>query len=371
MRLCEYNKLKCYKMKKILVFLFFLFFVCLNAYATQSKWTRVLFDSVHFAEKGNGIVVELANVKLSLANGADPNWINTQDEKTISTLSHFVEIISFSDDPNNTKKGVEVINLLFEHKAKIQYSDENILFFPIVFGKYEIVKILLEHGASATSWSNYKIGTNMTPIECATSKGYENIIGLLVSFGAEKIKEKDSVQFKFIEVARYGDLDSLKKLASKGIDVNRRNLDDETALLNALSGFYNMEQYSKVLYLLELGADVNLRGKGSCGAKLPLHEAIVMTSIYFNAENDMVKQQISKLILHELIKKGAYVSGRDDNEKTPLHLAAKYNNVEGAKILIEAGCKIADKDKDGKTPLDYAESAEMIKLLKSHETKEQ
>jgi len=29
-----------------------------------------------------------------------------------------------------------------------------------------------------------------------------------------------------------------------------------------------------------------------------------------------------------------------------------------------------DKDKEGKTPLDYAESGEMIKLLKSHGAKE-
>jgi hypothetical protein len=40
-------------------------------------------------------------------------------------------------------------------------------------------------------------------------------------------------------------------------------------------------------------------------------------------------------------------------------------------MLIEAGSKIMPKDDKGKTPLDYAESAEMIKLLKDHGAKEQ
>ena len=40
-------------------------------------------------------------------------------------------------------------------------------------------------------------------------------------------------------------------------------------------------------------------------------------------------------------------------------------------MLIEAGCKIMPTDRRGKTPLDYAESAEMIKLLKDHGAKEE
>jgi ankyrin repeat protein len=56
---------------------------------------------------------------------------------------------------------------------------------------------------------------------------------------------------------------------------------------------------------------------------------------------------------------------------TPLHIAAQKNNIVGAKMLIEAGSKIMPRDDKGKTPLDYAESVEMIKLLKAHGAKEQ
>lgn len=344
------------------------------------KWTKALFDSVHYAENGNDLIVELDKVKLSLANGANPNWINTQYKRVESTLHHFVSYVSYSNDPNVTKKGVEAIKLLFKHKVKLQYCDETILFWPIAQGKYEIVKILLENGASATSWPKNEIGTNynMSPIEEATENGHEKIVDLLVSFGAKRLKEKDAVQIRFVEAVQNETIETLKKLVEKGASVNTRNLNDETALINVLDvflpGIRAAKSYLKLLYLFELGADVNLKGKGFFGPTMPLHEAIIMTSLCFNsknAERDLQNEKtFARLILKELIERGAHISGRDDDERTPLHIAAKFNNVVGAKMLIEAGCKLMDRDKDGKTPLDYAESAEMIELLKSHGAKE-
>ena len=66
-----------------------------------------------------------------------------------------------------------------------------------------------------------------------------------------------------------------------------------------------------------------------------------------------------------------FVSARDSDGMTPLQIPANLNNIVGAKMLIEAGSKIMPKDDKGKTPLDYAESAEMIKLLKDHGAKEE
>jgi uncharacterized protein len=71
------------------------------------------------------------------------------------------------------------------------------------------------------------------------------------------------------------------------------------------------------------------------------------------------------------LRHGALVSARDGSGMTPLHIAAQKNNIVGAKRLIKAGAKIMPRDNKGKTPLDYAESAEMIKLLKAHGAKEE
>jgi len=49
-----------------------------------------------------------------------------------------------------------------------------------------------------------------------------------------------------------------------------------------------------------------------------------------------------------------------------LHVAAVADNVRGAEILIGEGARVMARDTTGKTPLDYAESASMIKLLKAN-----
>ena len=76
-------------------------------------------------------------------------------------------------------------------------------------------------------------------------------------------------------------------------------------------------------------------------------------------------------VIKALLQHRALVSAQDSDGKTPLHIVAEKNNIVGAVILIDAGCEMMPKDNKGKTPLDNAESAEMIKLLKDHGAKEQ
>lgn len=339
------------------------------------KWTKALFDSVHFAENGNDIIVELNKIEHLLTKGANPNWINTERKSAKSILSRYVERLGYSVDPNNVKKGVKAVKLLFKHGAKLQYCDGTILFWPIANDQYEMVKLLLENGASGTFWPKEEIGGsdyNNTPIVEATEGGYEKIIDLLVKFGAKRLEEKEANQLRFVEAANFEEVDVLRELVEKGAKVNTTNRNNETALINALSAvFYRYGMYRKVMYLLDLGADVNKSGTTSgLGDTLPLHIAIRMSSYTFRSKDQSHEKEYATQIIKELINKGAFVSGRDKYGRTPLHIAAKYNNVIGAQILIKSGAKLMDKDDKGKTPLDYAESAEMIKLLKDAGAKE-
>ncbi|MCJ7674785.1 MAG: ankyrin repeat domain-containing protein, partial [Sedimentisphaerales bacterium] len=116
---------------------------------------------------------------------------------------------------------------------------------------------------------------------------------------------------------------------------------------------------------------------------MPLHTLMATTGISFGLAARIVKGESrlakkfeseaawARLTIETLLRAGALVSARGEDGQTPLHIAAKCNNLIGASMLIEAGAKIADKDNTGKTPLDYAESGEMIKLLKSYGAKEQ
>ena len=364
------------KMREAIIFLLILIFTPLFCYADSDKLASDLYNAVHFAENGNDIVVELDNIKRLLGSGSNPNWINTEHKRSQSVLSRYVFLVSYEEDPNTVQKGIQAIKLLFDHGAKIQYCDRAILFSPIAGNQREIVKLLLEKGVSATFWPKEAIGGsdyNGTPIIEATQRGYEKMIDLLVKFGAKRLNEKKAVQIRFVHAAMFEDIKVLRELVEKGAKVNTENQDNETALLNALSSFYDLDTCRKIIYLLDLGANVNQSGKALLGSNtLPLHQAIWTSSCAFNSDKDMLDiKAYSRLILKELLKKGALVSGRDKYERTPIHIAAKYNNLVAAKMLIEGGAKLMDKDDEGKTALDYAESAEMIKLLKSHGAKEQ
>ncbi len=133
-----------------------------------------------------------------------------------------------------------------------------------------------------------------------------------------------------------------------------------------------------LLFLLKKKANPNEEGR-ACFAGvpgLPLHTAMVSTQIDFmvygpSADAGRSDQQIdhaayARLVLETLVEAGAYVGGRSKDGKTPLHVAAKLNNLFGAELLLKAGSTVMPRDDAGKTPLDYAESADMIKLLKAH-----
>ena len=73
----------------------------------------------------------------------------------------------------------------------------------------------------------------------------------------------------------------------------------------------------------------------------------------------------AKLVIYELLDHGGKVAHRDSSGRTALHIAAKFNNLVAAEILIAQGATIMPRDNSGKTPLDYAESAAMINFLES------
>lgn len=110
------------------------------------------------------------------------------------------------------------------------------------------------------------------------------------------------------------------------------------------------------LALLEAGAKVNLASKESMRVT-PLHTAVAAHQL---------------LIARELIKRGANVNARSENDFVPLHEASARGELEFAKLLLDNGADINAKTKDGKTPLEFAISAnkpEMVKFLRKRGTK--
>lgn len=339
-----------------------------SCYANQTNCNldRLLFNSIHFAENGNDIIIELHDIKKYLKMGANPNWINPApqlfDNNTV--LSHYVIMTWCVKAPELMTKACIAIRLLFEHGLRLQSPyDDGILFFAM-YRNYELVKLLLENGVKADSWQI--TGTNLSPIEHATKKGYDDIVKLLIQHGAKEIDEKKRIQYRFIEVAGSGTISELEELFKKGARTNKKSKDDETALIAALinlTSYNHHDSLEKIIFLLKNGADPNAEGKISeIFFAPPLHAATLFTK--------NVNHTTGKTILQLLIDKGAFVSGEDRNGMTPLHYAAKLNNVNAASLFLDVGSKVMPRDNRGKTPLDYAKSGEIITLLKNYGAKE-
>lgn len=68
-------------------------------------------------------------------------------------------------------------------------------------------------------------------------------------------------------------------------------------------------------------------------------------------------------MVKKLIALGADVNAFSGG-KTPLMFAARFNNVEMIKLLVANGARLVEKDKYGKTALDYAKISRAINAEK-------
>lgn len=112
------------------------------------------------------------------------------------------------------------------------------------------------------------------------------------------------------------------------------------------------DNFSEVRFLLDSGADVNLRDSDG---RAPLHWAANRGGI-----------GLVKLLLEH----GADVNARDNDKLTPLHAAARKDRREAAKLLIKRGADVNAKNKAGKTPLATAKElnfTQFAELLQPHE----
>jgi len=142
------------------------------------------------------------------------------------------------------------------------------------------------------------------------------------------------------DAARTGNVDQVKQLLATGSDVNSRDRERETPLIEAALA----DQPAAVAALIEAGADLEARNDRGFTA---LH-----ASAYVG-----------------LLDHGAAVDARSLHAIRPLHVAAEQNQAAMAELLIARGADVEAVQGDGYTPLSRAtfyKSAAVMALLKRH-----
>lgn len=266
---------------------------------------------------------------------------------------------------------LEMVRELVARGANINHKDKyglNALFYGVLSGSVETVGCLTEQGAFFLE--------KIKPVLAATCSGSVDILKLLLERGYS-LEEKDSRQSTSLFLAAiYGHVEIIKFLLSQKKELLEvGNANGFTPFLGAV--FYNQQEI--ILELIKHDVDVKAKTKTE-------RNALMLAS--YNGHCDLIRLLVEHLGLEErdgrgktafmiavqrnqwqaasvLLELGANIEAKDLRSMTSLCSACRSGNVEAAKFLLEHGAHHHRGDRDF-LPLTFAihyEKLEVARLL--------
>lgn len=261
-------------------------------------------------------------------------------------------------------RNMDILKIFIDHGVNLNLQNKNLqtaLHFATEAENEPIVKLLCTSGADPDIIDK----DHQTPIHIATARSYHKIVDIL----SEKFKAsimnrtKDGSTLMHLASNAYnsqaamafirkgipihmpnkagakcihmaairGHVEVVKAIVAKGESVDCRTKDGLTPLHLAVK----FGQHEVVESLLGLGANLQLK-TGKLG-ETPLHIAT------------MVKD--GERCVDLLIKSGADVDATEIKQETPMHFAARFNNLKAVQLLLEDGAKVDSQNIDGENVL--------------------
>ncbi|XP_059168436.1 putative ankyrin repeat protein RF_0381 [Physella acuta] len=353
-------------------------------------------------------------VKLLLEHKADVNLINSNDKTALcySVENGFVEIVKLlvdnGTDVNSTtfttplhesckRRSFELVKILVEAGADVNKKDisgDSPLCISAERGKIDIVKFLVQNGADVNIGKtpplfyacdkgyfeikkylidagaveilrnvNYTVSPyGETALLCAASRGYSNIVELLLQYGAD-VKQVDIEGNTALNLSILGTHVETVRILLQNQFVNEKSSIKQTnksgrstLMLAAMTGLY------KIVFDIEKFSDSSVFDvdgntafmlavlNGQFDTVELLYDGTVDVNFNFKGQNALMLAAIGghDIVVEWLISKGFDVNKTDHHGNTALMMAGKTKVVE---VLLKHGADVNVSNSQGRNAL--------------------
>merc|ERR1712038_1375989 len=244
-------------------------------------------------------------------------------------------------------------------------------------------KWLIKEGADLEAQDK----NNNTALHLAARKDSLRVATLLVEEGADVSAKGYYGRTPLHETGYHDSINVAKLLLNKSRDLIMARDDENNTPLH---GAARLDRLRVATLLVEEGANVSVKGYDG---RIPLHwaakrDSINVAKLLLNKSRDEMNARDnnndtplhlaaggpqtwrdSLRVATLLVEEGADVSLKGEYGRTPLHLAAYYNSIKVAKLLLDKSCdERKARDYSNKTPLTLAKSQNAEKVLQLFQT---
>ena len=209
------------------------------------------------------------------------------------------------------------------------------------------------------------------------------VVRLVLKAGADANRVDELGDTPMLKAARDGDSEIIKVLLSHGANVNFKNGDEDTALMEAMYA----DPYT-VEVLIKGGADVDIADKyGDTPLLMAVHDGDVKmtkTLLSLGANVNQKNHEGESALMHameydvqiveDLIEAGADVNAVDNSGDTVLAWAFLYDQPRCVEALLKADVNLKAKDRIGLTPFELAMDSDhpeyMLRIILGHSAPE-
>jgi ankyrin repeat protein len=246
---------------------------------------------------------------------------------------------------------IDIVKLLCRNNADInarsEFLDPDEAFTPLLWAIVNdnalMAEFLLDNGADP----NLSDGWGNTPLKHAATIGSLPLVKLLVAKGANiGYRRNPGGRSAIFDAMLRANLPMVEFLIQNGEDPKIKDSNGMDLLMVAS----NTANIDGVKYLIEKG--VNLHNRTRFGT----------TAMHLAAGHDSAA---GLSVLSYLIGMGGDISARDERGETPLMVAANHGAVGAARILLEKGASVNEKNEEGLAPMHFA--ARGVRLEKKNE----